>query len=245
LAVHAYADIHAKFPEGCAYPFLKNLRDLDAHAGLSWHTQLLPFLEQEPLWSLAWKLHRENPIGESEQHGEVQKRTLAVLLCPSDSRRIGDYGWGLTGYRGVAGTRVGRNDGVFHRNYRVRFGDISDGTSNTLMIGERPPGPRGVFGAWFAGWGYAVCGLSQILPAGRIVPPASIYEARDCPRQQLCLSPGTFESDCDLNHFWSLHPGGANFALADGTVRFFSYSSAHIMPALATRNGGEAAPVPD
>jgi prepilin-type processing-associated H-X9-DG protein len=46
-------------------------------------------------------------------------------------------------------------------------------------------------------------------------------------------------------HFWSPHAGGANFAFADGSVRFLRYSADHILPALATRAGGEAVAVPE
>jgi prepilin-type processing-associated H-X9-DG protein len=46
-------------------------------------------------------------------------------------------------------------------------------------------------------------------------------------------------------HFWSPHPGGANFALADGSVRFLPYAANDVLPALATRAGGEVAAVPD
>jgi prepilin-type processing-associated H-X9-DG protein len=45
-------------------------------------------------------------------------------------------------------------------------------------------------------------------------------------------------------HFWSLHPGGANFALCDGSVRFLAYSADNVMPALASRAGGEAVEIP-
>jgi len=45
-------------------------------------------------------------------------------------------------------------------------------------------------------------------------------------------------------HFWSPHPGGAHFVFADATVRFLDYSAAPIMPALASRAGGEAVSVP-
>jgi len=46
-------------------------------------------------------------------------------------------------------------------------------------------------------------------------------------------------------HFWSPHPGGANFALADGSVRLLNYSANALMPALASRAGGEVAAVPE
>ena len=47
------------------------------------------------------------------------------------------------------------------------------------------------------------------------------------------------KDNCSRFHFWSLHSGGANIAFADGSVRFLSYSADPIMPALATRAGGE------
>jgi prepilin-type processing-associated H-X9-DG protein len=50
---------------------------------------------------------------------------------------------------------------------------------------------------------------------------------------------------CGKFHFWSLHSGGANFAFADGSVRFLRYSANDIMPALATRAGGEVVAVPE
>jgi prepilin-type processing-associated H-X9-DG protein len=44
---------------------------------------------------------------------------------------------------------------------------------------------------------------------------------------------------CDVHHFWSQHPGGANWIFADASVRFLSYANASTLPALATRAGGE------
>jgi prepilin-type processing-associated H-X9-DG protein len=54
-----------------------------------------------------------------------------------------------------------------------------------------------------------------------------------------------FNDPCGVFHFWSPHPGGANFAFADGSVRVLRYSADPILPALATRAGGEAVSLPD
>jgi hypothetical protein len=50
---------------------------------------------------------------------------------------------------------------------------------------------------------------------------------------------------CDLFHFWSLHSGGGHFLFASGAVRFLAYSADELLPALATRSGGEPAILPD
>jgi prepilin-type processing-associated H-X9-DG protein len=52
-------------------------------------------------------------------------------------------------------------------------------------------------------------------------------------------------NECDMFHFWSPRPGGSNFLFADGSEHFLSYSANAIMPALASRAGGEVVPVPD
>ena len=104
------------------------------------------------------------------------------------------------------------------------------------MIGERPPGPKGDPGAWYAAWGHGVCPLSQILAAGKIAPS---LDGVDCPPSLSPLRPGRLEDPCHTKHFWSLHAGGANFAFADGSVRFLAYRQSEILPALATRAGGE------
>ena len=53
------------------------------------------------------------------------------------------------------------------------------------------------------------------------------------------------DDPCGMFHFWSPHPGGANFVFADGSVRFLAYSADPVMPALASRAGGEAIGLPD
>ena len=61
-----------------------------------------------------------------------------------------------------------------------------------------------------------------------------------CAANKYLFGPGKISENCDMAHFWSLHSGGANFANADGSVRFLSYSvDPTVMKALGTRAGGE------
>jgi prepilin-type processing-associated H-X9-DG protein len=53
------------------------------------------------------------------------------------------------------------------------------------------------------------------------------------------LQPGTVADNCHQSHYWSLHAGGGNFLLGDGSVRFVAYTSDDILPELYTRAGGE------
>jgi prepilin-type N-terminal cleavage/methylation domain-containing protein/prepilin-type processing-associated H-X9-DG protein len=242
LAVHHFATTHDALPQGCAYPFVRDPIQLTQQIGISWQTSILPYVEQDELWRRAWTAHLQDPSGESPLHFEVGAKTVRIFTCPSEPRQAGGFlstgiSWGVTNYLGVAGTGVDKNDGVFHKNYSIRFTDIGDGTSNTLLIGERPTGPKGVFSSWYSEWGDCVCPVTQILPAGsmNLVP----FPATSCPPWTSPLRPGRPDEPCDVNHFWSLHIHGANFAFADGSVRFIPYSHANILPALATRADGE------
>jgi prepilin-type processing-associated H-X9-DG protein len=63
-----------------------------------------------------------------------------------------------------------------------------------------------------------------------------------CGRSLFAFTQGDIRNNCDVFHYWSLHSGGANFLFADGAVRFLPYEADAIMPALATRAGGEVSP---
>lgn len=244
LAVHQYDSTRESLPAGCDYPFGRDGSAPLRQVGLSWQTSILPFVEQDALWMQAWEANQTNPVGDNAAHDAVRAAIVQVFLCPADSRSTGrthkGATWGLTGYVGVAGTGVRNNDGMFHTAYRVRLADITDGTSQTLMIGERPPGPRGQFGGWYSAWGQSPCAVSSVLGTA---DGADVGTSGDtCPPNSGPLRPGRLESRCDVSHFWSLHPGGAAFAFADGSVRFLAYSRSSVLPALATRAGGEVVP---
>jgi prepilin-type N-terminal cleavage/methylation domain-containing protein/prepilin-type processing-associated H-X9-DG protein len=143
----------------------------------------------------------------------------------------------------------------------VRLADVSDGTSNTLMVGERPPSKDLIFGWMFAGFGNSgdgdgdvILGISERHDSNYPgVPLQTDPNGKPCssgspdPNSPLAykLSPGSILNQCDQFHYWSLHPGGANFCLGDGSVRFVSYDTNPIVQrAMATRNGGEVFDAP-
>jgi prepilin-type processing-associated H-X9-DG protein len=242
MGAHMYAGQFQALPQGCAYPHASSRREVYLlHSGVSWQTSVLPYLDQQQLWQQAVEAHRADPYGVTPPHGDLMTKVVRLFLCPSDGRTMGTDGeiqWALSSYLGVAGTATRRDDGIFHANLRVRFADITDGTSSTLMIGERPPGPNGAYSSWYANWGETTCPVSQLLPAGHFAVHRT--HRGDCPRPRLSLYPGQLNDECAIGHYWSLHAGGAHFAFADGSVRFVRYSAAELLPALATRAGGES-----
>jgi prepilin-type processing-associated H-X9-DG protein len=140
----------------------------------------------------------------------------------------------------------------------VKMACVSDGLSSTLMVGERPPSTDLIFGWLFAGFGVSgdgdgdvILGISErneFNAFGHTDPSGQPCSAGHPDPNNLAayrLSPGDLNNPCDQWHYYSLHPGGANFCMGDASVRFLSYStSPKVQRALATRAGGEPVDVP-
>jgi len=250
LAAHSYHDTDDAFPSA-----VRRSRTAD-YPALSWFGRLLPYLDQQPMWerTVADYAKTKDPFAESPAHGNRDK-LLPVVSCPSDDRL--KTAWvvplfkpkmplAMTSYQGNSGTNHRANDGVIYRNSRVRLTNISDGASNTLLVGERPPSPELVFGWWYAGAGMAGTGaLDFTLGAQEVNSTYNHRHYRACGRGPFTYGPGKFDDYCAVFHYWSPHDGGANFAFCDGSVRFLAYSAASVLPALATRAGDEVVAVPD
>jgi prepilin-type processing-associated H-X9-DG protein len=150
----------------------------------------------------------------------------------------------LTSYVGVLGTNFRNPDGVLFLDSQVRIADIGDGTSHTIMAGERPPSADFWYGWWYAGVGQWGTGSADMFLGAREIN-AGWFFLTGCAAGPFHFGPGRPDEQCDTLHFWSLHSGGGNFLLADGSVRFLSYEADEILPALASRSGGESSTVPD
>ncbi len=160
---------------------------------------------------------------------------------------------GAGGLRGVMvstnkyqGDRGDREDPL--TTHGTRLAEITDGTSNTLLVGERPPGHSLDFGwAYAMTWGQDSCGtLDATLGVNEVnLQQAGIPEMDACPPGPYRFGPGRVENPCDQFHYYSLHGGGANFLFADGHVHFLSYGIDNtVLRGLASMNGGEAVEPP-
>ena len=244
LAAHNYESAAGEFPAGVR-PYRKG----ELYPGLSWIGQLLPQIEQGPLWTVTQTAFDERPGDPFHLPHFGIMTPLKLASCPADSRQSEahsthrGYRVAVTGYLGNLGTNFKSLSGVLYYASRTRLTEITDGTTNTLFAGERPPSPDFWFGWWYAGAGEAGTGAGDmVLGARELNINTSLYTSA-CPQGPYNFRAGKREEMCDAFHFWSLHSGGANFAFCDGSVRFLRYDADAILPALATRAGGEVVPL--
>ncbi len=254
LALHNYHDVNGKFPQGAAYTY--------PYHYWSWMAQMMPYYEQDNLYRQADTWARSGgwnywPWGDFWDNPQTPANPalgtkVATLTCPADGRedlvmpgsQAGLNGSvAFTGYLAVAGIQGneayndGASQGIMYWKSATKITDVTDGTSNTLMVGERPPSSDLQYGWWFAGSGYDGSGLGDVLMGAYSTNYAA---SLGCPASKVGLQEGKFSEPCDQPHFWSPHTGGANFVLGDGSVRFVSYSTNNVLlQGLSTRNGGE------
>jgi prepilin-type processing-associated H-X9-DG protein len=239
LAAHQYHDTHAGFPAG-----FKSNKKTEPQPRMTWLTQLLPYVEQSGLWQSTEAAYGSQRVPTVNPPHVGFSTPIAMFECPSDDRMgIAQYthkGYrvALTSYVGVLGTNMKQPDGVLFVDSHVRFVDIVDGASNTIMAGERPPSADYWYGWWYTGYGQLGSGSLDMLLGVREINLGGIYIS-SCPKGPYDFQAGQLSQECDAFHYWSLHSGGAHFLFADGSVRFLSYQANGVIPALATRAGGE------
>lgn len=244
IALHAYHDAQRVLPPG-----ITGGSESAATPFMSWLCRILPFVEQEPLWREAESAFQKDPNFLAVPPHTAGRRVVPLFACPSDTRVLQEQEGqpAMTSYLGVEGINQTTRDGVLYLDSRVHLADVRDGLSSTLMVGERPPSASKAFGWWYAGWGQSQDGSAEMnLGALEINAhcPWVPLEARECPDGPYEFSPGNLTDECDVFHYWSLHAGGANFLFCDGSARFLTYQAVDVLPALATRAGGETAEQP-
>lgn len=218
---------------------------------MSWLARLLPYVEQDAVWRQALAAY-ETTKDFTVSPPHPLSTVIPLYGCPADWRvqtaavSRGKYLVAFTSYLGVAGTRTFKRDGTLYPNSTECLTDITDGTSMTILVGERPPSADLWYGWWYAGTGTSGDRgiFADTLLGVREMAPLDDPWVPDCGGLPAHFAPGNFKNMCDAFHFWSLHPGGANFLFADGSVRFLPYAVDPFLPALATRAGAEVALLP-
>lgn len=239
LALHSFHDVHNGLPPPM---------DAGRLGELSWMGFLLPHIDQDPLWSTSVQAFAIDRRAFHDPPHIGFQTVVTVYVCPADGRLLSPLTdergvtAAYTSYIGIAGSSS--PNGVLGPSPGVRFAEVTDGLSYTVMVGERPPPASLLAGRWYTA-SFDTRGGRDRGPDGAMVvlSPALIMDP-------VCLGPiysfryGRLDNSCDRYHLWSLHPEGANFAFADGGVRFLPYSAAPLLPALVTRAGGEAVELP-
>jgi prepilin-type N-terminal cleavage/methylation domain-containing protein len=266
LALHNYHDTQGSFPPGCCIggpwpperrlgyytppfnappnPFL-NYRY--GQQFFSFIARILPQLDQDNLYArIDWNAW---PMFQGEPGNPLNAVPLKVVQCPADSRAgqvwtVYPYAAALTNYLAVNGTNQLCYDGILHVNGRVRLTQVTDGTSSTLLVGERPVPPD-----LFWGWWLAEIGEWPWFGAPDMVLGVEEIDVNDPPQTEYLphefYRPGEVDDSSFYHrwHHWSLHGSGAHWLLGDGSVHFYPYTlDKAILAALATRCGGEVVP---
>jgi prepilin-type N-terminal cleavage/methylation domain-containing protein/prepilin-type processing-associated H-X9-DG protein len=189
LAMHSYHDVNHAFPPAFAKP-----------SNYGWSVWILPYVEQTNLSNTL------NPYGTKLSLNAATTLKLSVFVCPSDPG--GDFNNYFGGY---SKSNYVVSEQVSDGGSAIPMAAITDGTSNTLMIGERDMQKQ--VGAVWAGRDSARSVLSGVeAMIGR--PTWSIDTAYA----------GGADGGCTRYAWSSYHTSGANFAFCDASVHFLMNS---------------------
>ncbi|WP_372721290.1 DUF1559 domain-containing protein [Novipirellula sp.] len=251
LALHNYHDTFRIYPYGYRDSGTFHRRD-------TWMQQVMSFIEIGAVseayqhWDGQWVM---------DTPPELKDAVLPAFMCPSDPG-AGGFGGGGTrrsngeGFQGnyvvaAASTEMTRPmtnlDGMFYNDSKTKMRDVADGTSNTLMVGEtlvRPGlGGWGGAGGYWGGGPHGGFGFTTWQSPNTTLPD-QVYS---CKTETYPLAPcNSIGSAVEIRNFArSVHPGGAQFTLADGSVRFLTESIDLVTyRAIGTRNNGEVVTLP-
>ena len=241
LALHNYHDTFNVFPPGWI-GVQGGISHMEGPSGFAWGSHLLPNLDQGPLYNqINFKASLLDPSNDI-----ARRSVLGVFRCPSDPStdtwELGEEGnptnilatLPTANYVGSFGTEGAEDlcvaapfpasqclgDGMFSHNSKFRIADITDGTSNTILLGEHKS-DRTL--NWHSTW-------VGLVPGGEEATARFLGASDHTPN-----SPASHIDD-----FSSWHTGGVHLLFGDGRVRFLTQSvDLGTFRAITTRAGSE------
>ncbi|MFN3150697.1 DUF1559 domain-containing protein [Bremerella sp.] len=260
LAFHNYHDTFQKFPMATN----NNINGADpghsSNRRVSFFHLIMPFIEQTAYYDQIMPRVENNEFP-GGWPTNLRNVVFDAFVCPSEPL---DDKVDQQGFHGTylvcngsshTGSGAAQTDGMFYPRNNTGFEDVTDGTSNTAMLGEIRLQADHLAAS---GTGNVVCGGTHDL-RGRYHNPyhGNIYfttlrapNTNVGDRLQYCngtdIVPCRECASSNLEtHLRSYHPGGAHIALADGSIRFIPETvNQTVFQAIGSRNGGEVVELP-
>ncbi len=205
LALHNFDFAMGHLPAGVINPD-GPIQNVATGQHVSFLVQVLPYIEQQGIAD-----HFDIVAGAyAAENADARAQDIPTYRCPSDPVRGNFFdGAGVTNYAGchhhVESLIDSENMGLLFLNSQIRYGDIYDGSSNTILVGEMLPTERSL--GWASGTSSSLRNTGNSIQSGAMVVDFTI------------------EPDPDVvGPFGSRHQGGAQFCFADGSIRFLVQS---------------------
>jgi prepilin-type N-terminal cleavage/methylation domain-containing protein/prepilin-type processing-associated H-X9-DG protein len=238
IMVQNYESSHERLPPGVVNDTGPVL-DVAKGYHFGWIAQSLPYFEQRNAYN-----HLNFMLGVYEpQNSTTRTVVIRSLLCPSTpSPTRGSGGVALTSYAGSSNDSeapiAANNNGVFFLNSSVRYEEVTDGTSQTIFVGEKIN--DGLDQGWASGTRASLRNSGWVISSragGALASALAFGDEEDAKAAASAAEPGT---PAYVGGYGSQHPGGANFAFGDGAVRFLKTSmSPRVFKLLANRADGD------
>ncbi|MCA9112782.1 MAG: DUF1559 domain-containing protein, partial [Planctomycetaceae bacterium] len=243
----------------------------DLGPGWSFFARMLPYLEQAnyygtinfdvPLSDPSNEDARKTVISDYRCPSDPGPEIISIYDCgspPSDANTptVMLSGVASTSYVGsLGGAKVGGDplygcyeyqpfNGMFHRNVSVRLRDVTDGTSQTVGIGERHSGlVRSAWAGILPGQEVTFNFDMQPLPYNPSLPACQFWRPALVAVVAHSRQSSFNDNIGSTGQFYSPHPGGCHFLFMDGSARMLNEGiNKQTMWALCTRNNGEVVP---